>query len=84
MLLPLIAIIFEEDGLSSSLNGLHATSLYIGVLFVSPLIENLPFPIWLQTNYFSWRLSCRSFDSLVSRVEVIVVLVYFAFNHWNW
>lgn len=39
MLLPLIAIIFEQDGVPSSLNGLHATSLYIGVLFISPLME---------------------------------------------
>jgi hypothetical protein len=31
MLLPLIAIIFEEDGLSSSLNGFHATGMYLGV-----------------------------------------------------
>lgn len=29
MLLPLIAIIFENDGISSSLNGLNATGLYI-------------------------------------------------------
>jgi MFS family permease len=39
MLLPLIAIIFENDGVSSSLNGFHATGLYIGVLLVSPLME---------------------------------------------
>ncbi len=39
MLLPLIAIIFEQDGLSSSVNGLHATALYIGVLIASPLME---------------------------------------------
>nr|WP_147533520.1 MFS transporter [Bacillus marasmi] len=41
MLLPLIAIIFEEDGLSSSLNGFHATALYIGVLLVSPFMEGV-------------------------------------------
>ena len=39
MLMPLIAIIFEEDGVSSSLNGLHATGLYIGILIASPLME---------------------------------------------
>ncbi|MFE8701470.1 MFS transporter [Cytobacillus sp. FJAT-54145] len=39
MLLPLIAIIFEQDGVSSSLNGLHATGLYIGVLLASPFME---------------------------------------------
>ncbi len=40
MLLPLIAIIFEKDGLSSTLNGFHATGLYIGVLLISPFMES--------------------------------------------
>ena len=39
MLLPIIAIIFENDGVSSSMNGMHATGLYIGILLISPLME---------------------------------------------
>ncbi|MGN8843880.1 MFS transporter [Niallia sp. Sow4_A1] len=39
MLLPLIAVIFENDGLSSSLNGLNAVGLYIGILLISPFME---------------------------------------------
>jgi len=39
MLLPLIAVIFENTGLSSDLNGLNATALYIGILLVSPFME---------------------------------------------
>lgn len=39
MLLPLIAVIFEADGVSSTLNGLNATGLYIGTLLISPFIE---------------------------------------------
>ncbi len=39
MLLPLIAVIFENSGMSSTLNGLNATALYIGILFVSPFME---------------------------------------------
>lgn len=39
MLLPLIAIIFENEGISSSLNGLNATGLYIGILLISPFME---------------------------------------------
>lgn len=39
MLLPLIAVIFENSGLSSSLNGLNATALYIGILLASPFME---------------------------------------------
>ncbi|MCI1593317.1 MFS transporter [Heyndrickxia oleronia] len=39
MLLPIIAVIFEKDGMASSLNGLNATALYLGVLIASPLME---------------------------------------------
>ncbi|WP_208590118.1 MFS transporter [Gracilibacillus suaedae] len=39
MLLPLIAVIFESSGVSSFLNGLHATGLYIGILLASPFME---------------------------------------------
>jgi MFS family permease len=39
LLLPLIAIIFEKDGLSSTINGMHATALYIGVLLAAPFME---------------------------------------------
>lgn len=39
MLLPVISVIFEQEGHSAALNGLHATGLYIGVLIASPLME---------------------------------------------
>ncbi|MBM7542109.1 MFS transporter [Amphibacillus cookii] len=39
MLLPLLAIILEQSGVSSSVNGLHATGLYIGILVASPFME---------------------------------------------
>jgi MFS family permease len=39
MLLPVIAVIFENDGINSSLNGMHASALYIGILLTSPLME---------------------------------------------
>ncbi|UJL47298.1 MFS transporter [Virgibacillus sp. NKC19-16] len=39
MLLPLLSIILEQNGVPSSVNGLHATGLYIGVLIASPFME---------------------------------------------
>ncbi|MCU9614517.1 MFS transporter [Caldibacillus lycopersici] len=39
MLLPLLAVLLESDGVSSTINGLHATGLYIGVLIASPFME---------------------------------------------
>ncbi|WP_253907626.1 MFS transporter [Bacillus sp. WMMC1349] len=39
MLLPVISIIFEQEGHSATLNGIHATGLYIGVLVASPFME---------------------------------------------
>ncbi|WP_226659763.1 MFS transporter [Pseudalkalibacillus hwajinpoensis] len=39
MLLPLLSILLEKAGVSSSMNGLNASALYIGILFASPFIE---------------------------------------------
>jgi len=39
MLLPLISILLEKHSVSSSVNGAHATAMYIGVLLVSPFME---------------------------------------------
>ncbi|MBD8069938.1 MFS transporter [Bacillus sp. PS06] len=39
MLLPLIAVLLENSGVSSFLNGLNATALYIGILLASPFME---------------------------------------------
>ncbi|MDQ0159804.1 MFS transporter [Alkalibacillus salilacus] len=39
MLLPLISVLLESEGISSTLNGLHATALYIGILIISPFLE---------------------------------------------
>lgn len=39
LLLPLISVIFEQNGVHSSLSGMHATAMYIGVLIVSPFLE---------------------------------------------
>lgn len=39
MLLPLLAVILEQKGIPSSVNGLHATGLYLGVLIASPFME---------------------------------------------
>lgn len=41
MLLPLIAIIFEHDNVSTFVNGLHASSIYIGVFLASLFLEGL-------------------------------------------
>ncbi|MGM7703343.1 MFS transporter [Pseudalkalibacillus sp. Hm43] len=39
MLLPLLAILLEQAGVSSSINGLSASAFYIGILVISPFIE---------------------------------------------
>ncbi|TDQ36401.1 MFS transporter [Aureibacillus halotolerans] len=39
MLLPLLAILLEQRGVPSYINGMHATGLYIGVLIASPFLE---------------------------------------------
>ncbi|PSL43594.1 putative MFS family arabinose efflux permease [Salsuginibacillus halophilus] len=39
MLLPVLAVLLEEAGITSTANGLNATALYIGILLASPFIE---------------------------------------------
>lgn len=39
MLLPVLAVMLEDAGVSSSANGLNAAALYIGIILVSPFIE---------------------------------------------
>ncbi|MBP0725842.1 MFS transporter [Bacillus sp. RG28] len=39
MLLPVIAVIFEKEGVSAGLNGFHASVLYLGILAISPFLE---------------------------------------------
>ena len=39
MLMPIVAIVFQRAGIPSSVNGLHATGLYIGILIATPFME---------------------------------------------
>ncbi|NJP39366.1 MFS transporter [Bacillus luteus] len=39
MLLPVLAVLLENAGTSSAANGLNAAALYIGIILVSPFIE---------------------------------------------
>ena len=41
MLMPIVAIVFQQAGIPSSVNGLHATGLYIGILIATPFMEGL-------------------------------------------
>jgi MFS family permease len=74
MLLPAIAMIFEEHGISSSFNGLHATALYIGILVISPLLEK-------PMHRFGMKPII-----LLGGFMVIVSLFFFiqTFSFWVW
>lgn len=41
MLMPVIAILFEQDGVSSSLNGLNTSAVYLGILISAPFMERI-------------------------------------------
>ena len=41
MLMPILAIVFQQAGIPSSVNGLHATGIYIGILITTPFMEGL-------------------------------------------
>ncbi len=69
MLLPLIAVIFEQDGVSSALNGLSATGLYIGIIAVAPFMEP--------------QLRKFGFKPLILVGGAMVILALFAFPLWK-
>ncbi|MDF0725886.1 MFS transporter [Cytobacillus sp. S13-E01] len=69
ILLPLIAIIFENSGVSSTINGLHATGLYIGVLLASPFMEQ--------------PLRRFGYKPIILIGGIIVISSLFAFPLWN-
>ena len=69
MLLPLIAIIFEKDGVSSTLNGLNAAGLYIGILLASPFMEPL--------------LRKHGYKPIIMWGGALVILSLFLFPLWK-
>lgn len=69
MLLPLLAIILEQNEVSSSINGLHATGLYIGVLIASPFMEK--------------PLQRFGFKPIILLGGLLVILSMIAFPLWN-
>ncbi len=69
MLAPVIAIIFEQDGVSSAVNGFHATGIYIGVLLASPFMEK--------------PLQKLGYKRIISIGAIIVIIAFAAFPVWK-
>ncbi len=76
MLLPAIAMIFEQEGVSSSINGIHATALYIGILVISPFLEKPMQKVWNEANYRHWWVSRHYFIILFYTNIFILGMVY--------
>ncbi len=76
MLLPAIAMIFEQEGVSSSINGIHATALYIGILVISPFLEKTDAKVWNEANYRHWWVSRYYFIILFYTNIFILGMVY--------
>lgn len=87
MLMPLISVIFEKDGVSSSLNGLNATALYIGTLLISPFIEQplrkFGYKPIILTGGAARRSCCIFCFNVISIMEACVVLVYSSLTNWD-
>ncbi|MFK2825073.1 MFS transporter [Bacillus sp. B190/17] len=69
MLLPLIAVLFEQEGMPASLNGLNATGLYIGILLVSPFMERP-----LRQFGYKW---------IIIGGGLLVIIALFSFPLWQ-
>ncbi|MBN8210650.1 MFS transporter [Bacillus sp. NTK071] len=74
MLLPLLSILLEESGVSSSMNGLNASALYIGILFASPFIEK-------PVRKFGYKPAI-SVGLLLVAISVILIPIWQAFWFW--
>ena len=45
---------FEQEGVSSSINGIHATALYIGILVISRFLKT-DAKVWNEADYcYRW------------------------------
>ncbi|MGB8000145.1 MAG: MFS transporter [Anaerobacillus sp.] len=74
MLLPLLSILLEEAGVSSSMNGLNASALYIGILFASPFIER-------PVRKFGYKPAI-AFGLLLVTVSISLIPIWQAFWFW--
>ncbi|CAM3832199.1 MFS transporter [Alkalicoccus chagannorensis] len=74
MLLPVLAVLLESAGVPSSMNGVNAAALYIGIILVSPFIEK-PVRRW---GYKPVILS----GLILVTVSVLVIPLWQAFWFW--
>ena len=84
MLLPLISVIFEQDGVSATLNGLSATGLYIGTLLISPFMEPPLRKFGYKPIIYSRWIYCNYFLIAFPYLEKCRILVCFTIIDWNW
>lgn len=74
MLLPLLSILLEEAGVSSSMNGLNASALYIGILFASPFIEK-------PVRKYGYKPTI-AFGLLLVALSISLIPIWQAFWFW--
>ena len=74
MLMPVIAILFEQSGISASLNGFHATGVYIGVLFATPFMEHL-------LNKWGYKVLLLNGGILIA-ISLLLFPVWTSFYFW--
>ncbi|MFC7393928.1 MFS transporter [Scopulibacillus cellulosilyticus] len=74
MLMPLLSILLEDSGTSSTLNGLNAAALYIGILIASPFMEKPTF-----------RFGYKPMLIIGLMVDMISIFLFpFWQNFWFW
>ncbi len=83
MLLPVISIIFETNGESAAINGLHATGLYIGVLLASPFMEAPLRKLGFKPLIVIGRKHCHFKLIRIYLASVSLGLVPASPVHWN-
>ena len=77
MLMPIVAIVFQQAGIPSSVNGLHATGLYIGILIATPFMEGLLRKMGYRTTPDHRCLHGYYSIAFISCLGVVIILVSF-------
>ena len=75
MLMPIVAIVFQQAGIPSSVNGLHATGLYIGILIATPFMEGLLRKFGYKTILLVGTILIIIPLLLISCLEIVTILV---------
>ncbi len=74
LLMPVISIIFEKQGISSTISGLHSAGFYIGILIASPFVE-------MFIRRFGFK-KVILIGLTITNISILLFMVFQSVNVW--